>query len=123
MRVEKSTEGQQQQQCIAYIRPASDISIDFQQSKGKHYAHKYKPVASLRANENLVDKNGRSFPPNFPKGRVTLPNFGKVERGGVIFSPKFFIADFVNFKQDFLIIKLLQNSNFRVQGMFFQQLY
>ena len=32
-------------------------------------------------------------------------------------------SDFGNFKQDFLIMKLIQNSNFRVQGMFFQQLY
>ena len=38
--------------------------------------------------------------------------------GGVIY-----VADFGNFKQGFLIIKLIQNSNLRVQGMFFQQLY
>merc|ERR1712012_485450 len=39
--------------------------------------------------------------------------------GGVIFNPKKYIADFGNFNQGFLIMKLIQNSNFRVQGMFF----
>ena len=38
--------------------------------------------------------------------------------GGVIFNPKIYIADFENFKQGFSIMKLMQNSNFRVQGMF-----
>ena len=33
--------------------------------------------------------------------------------------PKIYVADFWNFKQGFLIMKLTQNSNFRVQGMFF----
>ena len=48
----------------------------------------------------------------------------KCQRGrGVIFNPKIYIADFENFKQGFLIMKLIQNNNFRVQGMFFQQLY
>jgi len=49
--------------------------------------------------------------------------FKSAKGGGVIFSPKIYIADFVNFKQDFLIMKLLQNSNFRVQDMLFQKLY
>ena len=44
----------------------------------------------------------------------------KWKRGGeVIFIPKIHIADFWNFKQGFLIMKLLQNSNLRVQGMLF----
>ena len=43
--------------------------------------------------------------------------------GGVIFNPKTYIADFGNFKQGFLSMKLIQKSDFRVQGMFFQQLY
>ena len=47
----------------------------------------------------------------------------KCQRGGVIFNPKIYVADFENFKQGFLIMKLIQKSNFRVQGMFFQQLY
>ena len=38
-------------------------------------------------------------------------------------NPKIYIADFGNFKQDFLVIKLIQKSNLRVHGMFFQQLY
>ena len=38
--------------------------------------------------------------------------------GGVIFNRKIHIADFGNFKRGFLIMKLIQNSNFRVQGMF-----
>ena len=42
---------------------------------------------------------------------------------GVIFNPKNYIADFGNFKQGSLIMNLIQNSNFRIQGMFFQQLY
>ena len=43
--------------------------------------------------------------------------------GGVIFIPKNYIADFGIFKQGFLITKLIQNINFWVQGIFFQQLY
>ena len=43
----------------------------------------------------------------------------KVSRGGVIFNPKIFVADIGNFNQRFLTMKLTQNSNFRVQGMFF----
>ena len=43
--------------------------------------------------------------------------------GGVIFNPKIYVADYGNFEQDFWIMKLIQKSNFRVQGMFFQQLY
>ena len=39
--------------------------------------------------------------------------------GGVIFNPKIYVAHFGNFKQGFLIMKLIQNSNFRVQGMLF----
>ena len=49
--------------------------------------------------------------------------FGKDSRGGGIFNPKIYVADFGNFKQGFLIMKLKQNSNFKVQGMFFQLLY
>ena len=48
---------------------------------------------------------------------------GKCQRGGLIFNPKIYVADFGNFKQGFLSMNLIQNSNFRVQGMFFQQLY
>ena len=39
--------------------------------------------------------------------------------GGVIFNPEIYIADFGNFKQGFLSMKMIQKSNFRVQGMFF----
>ena len=39
--------------------------------------------------------------------------------GGVIFNPKIYIADFGKFEQGFLIMKSIQNSNFRVQGMYF----
>ena len=35
--------------------------------------------------------------------------------GGVIFNTKIYIADFGNFKQGFLVIKLIQISNFRVR--------
>ena len=38
-------------------------------------------------------------------------------------NPKIHVADFENFKQGFFIMKWKQDSNFRVQGMFFQQLY
>ena len=41
--------------------------------------------------------------------------------GGVIFNPKIYVADFGNFKQGFLRMKFMYMSNFRVQGMFFQQ--
>ena len=43
--------------------------------------------------------------------------------GGVIFNPKIYIADFENLLRGFLSMKLIQKSNFRVQGMFFQQFY
>ena len=48
-------------------------------------------------------------------------NFRKSAKGGggAIFNPKIYVADFENFKQGFLIMKLIQKSNFRVQGMFF----
>ena len=42
---------------------------------------------------------------------------------GVVFDPKIYVADFGNFKQGFLSMELIQKSNSRVQGMFFQQLY
>ena len=48
--------------------------------------------------------------------------FGKVSkggRGGVLFNPKTYIADFWRFKQGFLSMKLIRKSNFRVQCMFF----
>ena len=51
-------------------------------------------------------------------------NFWKSAKGGVgIFNPRIYIPDFWNFKQGFLSRKLIQKSNFRVQGVFFQQLY
>ena len=48
-----------------------------------------------------------------------------LEKGGgrVIFNQEIYFADFGNFKQGLLSMKLKQNSNFMVQGMFFQQLY
>ena len=41
----------------------------------------------------------------------------KVPKGGGHFQSN--TADFGNFKQGFLIMKLIQNNDFRVQGMFF----
>ena len=49
--------------------------------------------------------------------------FRKNAKGGGHFQSKNYVADFGNFKQVFFIIKLIQNSNFRVQGVSFQQLY
>ena len=56
------------------------------------------------------------------KGRATKSDeFSENwQGGGFIFNPKNHIADVGNFKQGFLSIKLIQKSNFRVQGMFFQ---
>ena len=49
-----------------------------------------------------------------------MDDFRKSSKGGgVIFNPKTHIADFGNSKQGFLSMKLIQKSNFRVQGMFF----
>ena len=50
---------------------------------------------------------------------MAAPNQMKFfQRGrGVIFNPKIYVADFTNFKQGFLSMKLIQNSNFRVQGI------
>ena len=45
--------------------------------------------------------------------------FGKVPKGGgreVIFNQKIYVADFRNFKQGFLSMKLIQSGNFWVQG-------
>ena len=39
-----------------------------------------------------------------------------LQRGGVIFNPKIYIADFWNFKQDFLSMKLIKR---RVRVCFF----
>ena len=52
-----------------------------------------------------------------------LMNFRKSSRGGVIFNPKVNVADFRNFKQGFLSMKLSERviSGFRVD--FFQQVY
>ena len=59
---------------------------------------------------------------NVNKGRVALPNrmnFWKSSKGGeVIFNLKIYVADFGNFKQGLLSMKLIQKSSFRVQGMF-----
>ena len=54
--------------------------------------------------------------PRYQMGQI----FGKFPRGGgVIFNPKIYIADFGNLKRAFLSMKLIQKSNFRIQGMFF----
>ena len=47
--------------------------------------------------------------------------FAKVPKrgGGVIYNSKIYVADFLHFKQGFLIVKLIQNRSFGVQGMFF----
>ena len=39
-------------------------------------------------------------------------------KGGIIFNPKIYISDYGNFQQKYLIMKLIQNSNFRVQVCF-----
>ena len=65
----------------------------------------------------------RSIGPSYiiHTGRVALSNqliFRKSSKGGwVIFNPKIYIADFWNFKQGFLSTKLIQKSNFWVQGI------
>ena len=72
--------------------------------------------------------------PGDRKERMVLPNwmnFRKSSKEGKegghfqIFNPKIYVADFGNFKhkQGFLGMKLIQQCNFRVQGMFFQHLY
>ena len=66
-----------------------------------------------REDDILVDGWGRMAVPN----RMHLWKSSKGE--GVIFNPKIYISDFGNFKQGFLIMKLIQNSNFRAQGVFF----
>ena len=56
-------------------------------------------------------------------GGTKLSEFSEKFQGGVIFNPKNYVADFGNFKQGFLSMKLIQTSNFRVQGMVFQRSY
>ena len=60
----------------------------------------------------------------FPQGSVAAPNrmnFQKSAKGGEgSFSiQKNYVVHFGSFKQEFLSMKLIQNSNFRVQGMIF----
>ena len=50
------------------------------------------------------------------KGTVALPNQMTFRKSS---NPKIYIADFGNFKQAFLSMRLIQKSNFRVQGVFF----
>ena len=52
-------------------------------------------------------------------GDIKSDDFLKSSKGGggIIFNLKIYIADFGNFKQGFLSVKLIQNSNFRVQGV------
>ena len=61
------------------------------------------------------------------KGRATKSDefSEKCQMGeGGIFNPKIYIANFGNFKQGYLSsMEFIQYSNFRVQGMSFQQLY
>ena len=45
------------------------------------------------------------------------------KKGGVIFNPKKYTADFGNFKQGFLIMKLIQKSNFRVLAIIPPRIY
>ena len=62
---------------------------------------------------------------SFGKGPATKSDefLEKFQRGGaVIFNPKIYVADFGNFKQGFMSMKLIQISNYRVQGIFCQQL-
>ena len=54
---------------------------------------------------------------------VVLKSFQSCLKTFPKLSSKIYGADFGNFKQGFLSMKLIQKSNFRVQGMFFQQLY
>ena len=55
------------------------------------------------------------------KGGVVLPNpknfWKNAKGGGVIFNPKIYMADFGNSKEGVLIMKMIQNSNFRVPGL------
>ena len=48
--------------------------------------------------------------------------FWKTSKGAK-FNQKIYGADFGDFKQGFLRMKFMYMSNFRVQGMFFQQSY
>ena len=51
-------------------------------------------------------------------------NFRKISKGGWgYFQSKNLCRRFWDFKQGFFSMKLIQKSHFRVQGMFFQQLY
>ena len=50
-------------------------------------------------------------------------NFRRSSKGeGGHFNPKIYVADFGNFRQGFLSMKLIKKreSSFRVKGMFFQ---
>ena len=63
-----------------------------------------------------------------PQGRMTAANwmnFRKSSKGGrrIVSNPKNYVADFGNFKQGFLIIKLIQNSNFRYAFLCFRYVF
>ena len=58
------------------------------------------------------------MPPRLRKGFTKSDDFSESSKGGeIIFSPKIYIADFGNFKQGFLSMKLIKSrviSGFRV---------
>ena len=64
---------------------------------------------------------GKVFKKFLGKGPATKSDefLKKCQGGGVIFNIRIYIADFGNFKQGLLSMKLVKKSNFRVQGMFF----
>ena len=70
---------------------------------------------------NYVDRQTELNAQLFNKGRIPLQNqmnfWKSVKGGGVIFNPKVYIADFGNFKQGFLSMKMIKRrviSGFRV---------
>ena len=67
----------------------------------------YKSYSSITDRWQLATPKGMNFREKFQRG------------GGAIFNPKMYIADFGNFKQGFLIMKLIQNSKLRLLGIFF----
>ena len=85
-------------------------------------------TTTLHATVSKFFKSWKFFRIRYQKvrdgGLPNQRNFRESSMGrGVIFKPKIYIADFGNFKQGFLSMKLIQKGHFRVQGMFFQQLY
>ena len=99
------------------------IAMDKNQTKPEVFSKLEEELRSLPSEEKLklvqeVDDRGNTALHYATKGRIPLPNrmnfWKSAKGGGVIFNSKIYIADFGNFKQGFLSMKLIKMIKRRV---------